>query len=207
MEGGSAWACTLFADILGHYEKRNVDSLSHYDPDNLDRGLLRDLFAEHGGREFTDRLDRLDTGLNFLSDRDDRPAVLDEFEQAGIRTADDVVDVFARQFHFGCEADDPTNAFAFDTRVNPHGTRLRAMFASDIGHWDVPDFRGVLGEAWELVEDDLLDLEQFKDFTFSNVVSLFGATNPNVFDGTGRGHDHRAELATLLQQEHAPKSS
>ena len=81
------------------------------------------------------------------------------------------------------------------------------MFASDIGHWDVPDFRGVLGEAWELVEDELLDLDQFKDFTFSNVVSLFGATNPNVFDGTVVAAAARAELATLLQQERAPKSS
>ena len=46
-----------------------------------------------------------------------------------------------------CEADDPTNAFAFDTRVNPLSARINAMFASDIGHWDVPDFREVLPEV------------------------------------------------------------
>jgi hypothetical protein len=26
------------------------------------------------------------------------------------------------------------------------------IFSSDIGHWDVPDIAGILGEAWELVE-------------------------------------------------------
>ena len=203
LEGGSAWACTLFADILGHYEKRNIASLAHYDPANLDRAQLRELFAEHGAKDFTDRLDRLESGLTFLSDPEDQPEVLDEFETAGIRSVDDVVDTFARQFHFGCEADDPTNAFAFDTRVNPYGTRLRAMFASDIGHWDVPDFRGVLGEAWELIEDGLLDREQFKAFTFGNVVSLFGGTNPGVFDGTVVADAARAELEALARTHDA----
>ena len=56
------------------------------------------------------------------------------------------------QFHFGCEADDPMTALAFDARRNPLGARLRAIFASDVGHWDVPDVREVLPEAWELVE-------------------------------------------------------
>lgn len=184
LEGGSAWACTLFADILGHYEKRNAESLSHYDPAHLDQQLLHDLFSRHGDSSFTDRLDRLEASSRFLSDPEDRPTDLDEFAAAGIRSSSDVVDVFARQFHFGCEADDPTNAFAFDARVNPHGTRLKAMFASDIGHWDVPDFRGVLGEAWELVQDELLDLDEFEAFTFTNAVSLFGAVNEHFFDGT-----------------------
>ena len=197
LEGGSAWACTLFADILGHYDKRNIEDLAHYDPANLDRALLHGLVAEHGSSAFTDRLDRLDATLNFLSDGDDRPADLDEFAQAGIGSATDVVDIFARQFHFGCEADDPTNAYAFDTRVNPHGTTLRAMFASDIGHWDVPDFRGVLGEAWELVDDGLLDRDQFKAFTFSNVVSLFGTTNPDFFEGTVVAAAARTEIDRL----------
>jgi len=195
LEGGSAWACTLFADILGHFEKRNADALAHYDPANLDRDLLRELFVEHGSAAFTERIDRLDASTRFLSDPGDRPEVLDEFAQAGITSAADVVEVFARQFHFGCEADDPTNSFAFDARVNPFGTRLRAMFASDIGHWDVPDFRGVLGEAWELVDDGLLDRAEFEAFTFSNVVSLFGSTNPQFFEGTTVAAAARAELA------------
>ena len=52
-------------------------------------------------------------------------------------------------------------AVAFDERLNPLGARIPALFASDIGHWDVPDFRRVLEEAWELVEHGLLDSEGF----------------------------------------------
>ena len=87
------------------------------------------------------------------------------------------------------------NALAFDPRINPDGARLRAMFASDIGHWDVPDFTGVLPEAWELVEDGLVDLDQFRDFTFANVVRLFTGTNPAFFDGTVVADDVRALLS------------
>ena len=32
------------------------------------------------------------------------------------------------------------------------GTRRRAMLASDLGHWGVPEACAVLPEAWELVE-------------------------------------------------------
>ena len=36
--------------------------------------------------------------------------------------------------------------------VNPFGARLKAIFSSDIGHWDVPDMTEVLEEAYEMVE-------------------------------------------------------
>ena len=92
--------------------------------------------------------------------------------------------IFTEQYFFGCEADDPMNAMAFDASRNPRGARLPAVFASDIGHWDVPDFRGVLGEAWELVEDGHVTTDDFRDFTFGNAVRLWGGTNPDFFRGT-----------------------
>ena len=58
------------------------------------------------------------------------------------------------------------------------------MFASDIGHWDVPDFASVLPEAWELVEDGHLDPADFRAFTFENPVALWAGTNPAFFAGT-----------------------
>ena len=30
------------------------------------------------------------------------------------------------------------NSTAFNTKVNPFGARLGAMFGSDVAHWDVP---------------------------------------------------------------------
>jgi hypothetical protein len=76
------------------------------------------------------------------------------------------------------------NAIAFDHDKIPHRARLRPIFASDIGHWDVPDFRGVLPEAWELVEDGHVDLADFRAFTCQNIADLLLGTNPNFFDGT-----------------------
>ena len=76
------------------------------------------------------------------------------------------------------------NAIAFDRDKIPQRARLRAIFASDIGHWDVPDFRGVLPEAWELVEDGHLDVADFRAFTCDNIVDLVTGTNPSYFEGT-----------------------
>ena len=184
LEGGVAWACALYADIIGHYMKRNRNALEHYDPRALDRALVEELVRRDGSAEFVARLDRLDEALGFLSDPDEAPEGLDEFARSGITSSEDVLDVFTRQFHFGCEADDPTNAFAFDTRINPLGAHLRAMFASDIGHWDVPDVLDVVPEAWEMVERGIVDEAGFRAFTFENVVSLFSGTNPAFFDDT-----------------------
>jgi predicted TIM-barrel fold metal-dependent hydrolase len=184
LEGGAAWACNLFADAVGHFEKRSREALAHYDPAALDRDRLAELVATHGDPAFLARAARLDEGLSFLSDPDEDPSTLDEWAQSGLRSVEDIVDVFTRRCFFGCEADDPMNALAFDTRINPRGSQLQAMFASDIGHWDVPDFTGVLPEAWELVEDGLLDRDQFRAFTYGNVVELFTATNADFFAGT-----------------------
>ena len=184
LEGGAAWACNQFADVVGHFEKRNVDALAHYDPAHLDQALLAELLAAHGDRAFTTRVDRLGEGLDFLSDPDEDRTRIDEWAQSGLRSVDHIVEVFTRQCYFGCEADDPMNALAFDPRINPRRSRLQAMFASDIGHWDVPDITGVLPEALELVDDGLLDRGQFRAFTFEHVVSLFTATNPRFFEGT-----------------------
>lgn len=184
LEGGVAWACTLLADTIGHFEKRNVDAIGHYDPAELDRTVIESLFETYADDDLAARRSRLDETLGFLSDPDEDRGGLDEWASSGITSTDDLVRIFTEQCFFGCEADDPMNALAFDERINPRGSRLPAMFASDIGHWDVPDFNGVLGEAWELVEDELVTRAQFRDFMFANVTRLFTGTNPRFFDGT-----------------------
>jgi hypothetical protein len=42
----------------------------------------------------------------------------------------------------------------------------------------------VLPEAYELVDDGLITLDDFRDFTFANAVRLWGAQNPRFFEGT-----------------------
>ena len=179
-----AWACNLFSDILGHYAKRNGDAIGRYDPSRLDTGALMALFDDYATGRVRQQRDRLPYGLNMLSEPEDDGAMIDEFASAAITGPDDVLDIFTRQFHFGCEADDPMNAMAFNQGVNPLGARLRGVFASDIGHWDVPDFRQVLPEAYELVTEGHLSEDDFKAFVFDNPVSLWAGGNARFFAGT-----------------------
>ena len=39
-------------------------------------------------------------------------------------------------------------------------------------------------EAHELVEDELITPDDFRDFTFANAVRLWGQQNPRFFEGT-----------------------
>jgi predicted TIM-barrel fold metal-dependent hydrolase len=174
-EGGVAWAATLLSDLKGHWSKRNRDAVRHYDPGRMDRALIAELFREYGGAAFGGR-DDLDDGLRFLSSPDD--VLVDEFAASGIETEADIDRLFTERFHFGCEADDPMTALAFGQ------PRLKAIFASDIGHWDVPDAREVLTEAWELVEDGRASEEDFRDLTYANPLSLWAGANPSFFEGT-----------------------
>lgn len=194
-EGGIAWACGLYADIVGHWQKRNRDEIRRYDPARLDVDALRRLFAEYGGPEIVDRLDRLEPALQFLSDPNEDPSTLDEFADSLIEDPDDVRDMFTRQFFFGCEADDPLIGLAFDTRLNRGSARLRPVLGSDIGHWDVPDVANVLDEAAELLDDGILTEDQFRALAFDNPVALWGGTNPKFFDGTVVEQEARAALS------------
>jgi hypothetical protein len=112
------------------------------------------------------------------------PERLDDFAAVGIETATDIRDRFIPNFYFGCEADDPMNAWAFHTKGNPFGAAVRAIFSSDIGHWDVPDMTEVLEEAYELVEHELLTADNFRDFVFANAARFYGGANPRFFNGT-----------------------
>lgn len=108
----------------------------------------------------------------------------DEFAESGVRSVEDIRTIFTERYFFGCEADDPMAAIAFNTALNPHGAEIPAIFASDIGHWDVPDFAEVLVEAWELVDDGHLTAEQFRRFTYEHPRALWEGTNPDFFAGT-----------------------
>jgi hypothetical protein len=64
----------------------------------------------------------------------------------------------------------------------PH--RLRPLFSSDVGHFDVTDMTEVLHEAWELVEHGRIDEGDFRQFTFENAARLHTALNPDFFEDT-----------------------
>jgi len=184
LEGGASWACQLLGDILGHYEKRNKTSVQAYNPRRFDLALAGELLDSYGEPAMTPYRDAFLKQVKAQQNAPDDPAGYDDFLESRITAAKDIVDVFSRQFYFGCEADDPLNALAFKAEFLPEGGRLNAMFASDIGHWDVPDFRGVLPEAWEMVEHGLIGLDDFRRFTCGNITDFLTGPNPEFFKGT-----------------------
>jgi hypothetical protein len=129
------------------------------------------------------KLDKLGEGWGLTGTRED-PATIDDWSRCGIQKSEDIRDLFVPNFYFGCEADDPVNAIAFDSKKLPFGARLNAIFSSDLGHWDVPDMTEVTEEAYELVERGLITHDDFRDFVFANPVRLWTGTNPNFFKGT-----------------------
>ncbi len=181
LEGGVAWACSLFADLIGHWERRNIDAIGLLDPARLDVDALMKLFDEHGGPELRNASDRVRA---YFSETGARPEQLDEFAAVGLSCASDIRDRFVPNFYFGCEADDPLAAWAFAENVNPFGVRLRAMLGSDISHWDVTDMTDPIPEAYEAVERGRMSARDFRDFSFVNAVRLHAGMNHNFFTGT-----------------------
>jgi predicted TIM-barrel fold metal-dependent hydrolase len=184
LEGGVAWAAQLVADLVGHFEKRNREAIRHYDPARLDRARLAELAKQWGAPRVVERLDELGRSLDLLSEPDEDPERLDEFAATGVDSAEALGRLFAERFFFGCEADDPLNALAWDRARNPFGVSLHALFGSDIGHWDVPEIADVLVEAFGLVEQGIVSEDDFRRFAFASPVAFWTAANPRFFDGT-----------------------
>jgi predicted TIM-barrel fold metal-dependent hydrolase len=198
LEGGVAWAAQLYADLLGHYNKRNNDAVQVFDPARFDVSMAGELFSAFADGPLRGYRDRIEQGVKPLGDPGEALYGIDDFAESGISSPEDIIDIFTRQLGFGCEADDPLNVLAFDGKLLPRGVRLNAMFASDIGHWDVPDVREVLPEAWELVEHGHLSEENFSDFACGNVVRMLTDLNPRFFEGTAVADAVRPYVRTVV---------
>ena len=193
-ECGVSWACGLYADLIGHWEKRNKDVVEMFDPARIDRDYLLRLTSQYGDERVHSNL----PAIRDLYEREQpRPPSIDDWAACRIERAEDIRDLFVPHFYFGCEADDRMATLAFNTKVNPFGARLNVMMGSDISHWDAPDMTSVVSEAHELVEKGLLDDAEFRDFMFTNPVRFYAGTNHSFFDGTRVG----SEAAIVLREE------
>ena len=186
--------------------------IAHYDPRNLDRALLDELVdraTPTGSSPSATRPPRRDPRLPLRPGRGPGHPRRVRRRAASARSPTSSA-VFTEQCFFGCEADDPMNALAFDAKINPEGARLRAMFASDIGHWDVPDFRGVLPEAWELVEDGLVDRERVPRLHLRQRRAAVRRHQPRVLrrhQGGRRGHRPALALGLSPRPKARPATS
>ena len=189
LEGGAAWACQLFVDLIEHWEKRNRAALEYNDPATLDHQLMIELAHRFGPDDMAELMLDLDNALfaalnSAASTNDGGQDELDDYAPCGIQTEEDIADLFVPNFYFGCEADDRMNATAFNTDVNPFGSRINALFSSDIGHFDVIHMDRVLPHAWELVEEEVMSRDDFREFTFANPARFWTANSPDFFTGT-----------------------
>ena len=195
LEGGVGFACLLFNDLIGHWNIRNGEALAYTDPANLDLDLMGELAQQYASESFSKAIARGDLSTNNGAETVGGVEDLDDYAACGINTMADFLDLFVRPFYFGCEADDPANAWAFNRAFNPGNAEMNAMFGSDIGHFDVQDMADVLPEAFELVEDEKIDRGQFRRFVFDNPVRFWGKANPAFFDGTSVAEEARRSLA------------
>ena len=185
LEGGVGWACMLYADLIGHWEKRNGTAIMSTHPSKLDRAKLLEYTQKYGRADMVEAV-REGKGLEGDSNSTLNGGVEDpdDYFRCKITKKQDIKDLFVPRFYFGCEADDPANAWAFNDKANPMRARLNAIFSSDIGHFDVPDMTDVVPEAYELVEHGLINDGDFRDFMFANAVRFWGEVDPNFFRGT-----------------------
>ncbi len=200
LEGGVGWAVNLLSDMVGHWEKRNARGIQNYNPAHTDIDATVKLFLEHGGKalrqgepELRATLERMKANAQAVGNVMN-PDELDDFSRAGADTETGLLERFVPRFWFGCEADDPMVATAFNEKLVPGGRKLQAIFSSDISHWDVVDMEGVLQEAYELVEHGMVDEADFRAFTCGNIVQLHAGMNPDFFKGTVVEQDVKAML-------------
>ncbi|MCZ6872801.1 MAG: amidohydrolase family protein [bacterium] len=197
LEGGVGWACQLFSDLIEHWEKRSLQGLEEVKPANLDLDLLTQLAETYAN---ADMLAAIRAGKG-LREAEASSAIggitqLDDFAACEITQKTDLRDLFTSNFYFGCEADDRMNAWAFRRNHNPMGARLKALFGSDIGHFDVPNMAHVVPEAYQLVEQELMTDDDFRDFMLTNPVHFWGDGNADFFKGTVVEQEATAVLAS-----------
>ncbi len=194
LEGGAAWACNLYNDLVRHWKIRNPKALENVDPARLDREMMLSLIDKYGNPLMREKGTpaMLDASLELGRWH---PRELDDFWRCKIECAEDIKELFANNFYFGCEAEDPMNGTAYNTKANAFGAKLKILLGSDIGHFDVFDITEVLEEAFELVEHGVFNEDQFRDFTFANAARFWTSLDRNFFKGTAVESQVNKELA------------
>jgi predicted TIM-barrel fold metal-dependent hydrolase len=188
LEGGAAVGVQIYVSLVANWQKRGGAAIAALNPENLDKGELHQLLVESDPRLARYTPEQLSGGHGGMT------RARDDYAAARISSIEDIRDQFVNCFFWGCEADDPLVGVAFDPRVTPLGALVPAFFASDLGHWDVPEFDEPLEEAFELVEHGILQGDQLRDFLFANPLRFYASLDPDFFAGTVIEQAAKAEL-------------
>jgi Amidohydrolase len=196
LEAGVLWAVSLLAGIEERFEKRGARGLVAYDPRRLDAERLGELLVRYGLPP---------DGPGLLEPPGAESVVRDELADSGIRDEQDLARIFAEQFFFGCESDDPAVHRALDGPGNPLGVVFRPVLSSDFGHWDVPYMDDVLPQSRRLVDRGLMDAAGYRRFAFEYPVMLHAGMNPRFFDGTHVAAEARALIDSAPARQDATR--
>src|SRR6058998_3006451 len=101
LEGGVGWACMLYADLIGHWEKRSREALEETNPNHLDTKALLDYVKKYGREEVVERVSRGE-GLDGDSNSRLTGGVedLDDYFRCKIEKKSDIRDLFVGHFYF-----------------------------------------------------------------------------------------------------------
>ena len=64
---------------------------------------------------------------------------------------------------------------------------MKAVFSSDIGHWDVPDMREVVEEAYEMVEHEMMSEDRLRGLRVHQCRAPVCGHEPGLLQGDGGG--------------------
>ena len=81
LEGGVAWACSLFADLISHWEKRGAHAIDLLDPNHVDVDAVLAFVERYGEERQLRHRDAIDRSLRLPVPR---PEFVDEFAACGI---------------------------------------------------------------------------------------------------------------------------
>jgi predicted TIM-barrel fold metal-dependent hydrolase len=188
LEGGASWGAEVFTHLVDRYQKRNRQSVHHYNPERIDPDVYYEFFRQFGGdlaqgRDYS-REEVIQNNIGLFSRNSPRPEELDDFALADIHSIEDIRDCWVTNFYFGNEADDRTVVNAFNTRATPLNTQVNVLYSSDFGHWDVPDGDEMLFDTWQLVEEGAISAENFRHMVSEKPYEFYTANNPDFFKGT-----------------------
>ncbi|MDR2689343.1 MAG: hypothetical protein LBB76_06250, partial [Azoarcus sp.] len=191
IEGGATWGANAYTHIVDRWLKRGRDAVQKYNPANIDIDTLYGYYTRYGsdlsrGRPLSkSELHERVYGIAFNAGRrKENPQEIDDFALAGIESVEDIRDRFVPNFYFGIEADDRTLGLAFNAKAAPLNTQVNLFYASDSGHWDVPEINATLADSWQLVEEGVISAENFKQLVFKAPYDFYTANNPGFFQGT-----------------------
>ena len=184
LEGGVGWAATLYSGLVGRWEKRNAKAIETLDPANLDKALLMGLIEEHGDHMVAGRQADLWESVVLPSPApraDGRPS-----RHAGSSRRRTSATSSPTASTLAARPTIPPTPGPSTPGSTPLASSSRRSSGPDVGHWDVPDMLDVVAEAYELVERELVGVEDFRDFVFTNPVMLHAGMKPQLLQGHAR---------------------